>query len=419
MHKWSFRVLLVFAASIPLEDSVQFGIGRISKVFGLLALAVWIVAVAASGKIRRPAPAMWLGGAFVAWSGVSYFWSIQPSGTVGKVSTLVQMFGVVYLVWDQVSSQRRLVILMRAWVLGAFAASALTFLAAATGRATEGSRFASNNAGPNNTGALLAVTVAMACYLIRADEDRRFRVLYSVFIPMAMVAVLLTASRTAAISLALGLAIVVVDRRILTVRRVVGLVAAVVVAATLALVYVPQRSVDRLSTTGTEISSGTLNGRTRYWALCLHLFYQRPVQGIGSGAFPDANFRAIGRGTVPHNAFLSILSELGAVGIFLFLAMIAMAAWGLVDQPQARRRTWVAMGATWFVGANSLTWEVRKITWFLLAIALVQARVTHQERRKARSVAASAAAATAAQLSSDAPADAPVTPTDVVAPSLT
>jgi hypothetical protein len=69
------------------------------------------------------------------------------------------------------------------------------------------------------------------------------------------------------------------------------------------------------------------------------------------------------------------------------------------------------------VGANSLTWEVRKITWFLLAIALVQARVTHQERRKARS--AAAAAATAPQPSSDAPEGVPdMTPKDV-APSLT
>jgi hypothetical protein len=40
----------------------------------------------------------------------------------------------------------------------------------------------------------------------------------------------------------------------------------------------------------------------------------------------------------------------------------------------------LAVGLTWFVGANSLTWEVRKITWFLLAIALVQARTAVTSR---------------------------------------
>jgi hypothetical protein len=70
------------------------------------------------------------------------------------------------------------------------------------------------------------------------------------------------------------------------------------------------------------------------------------------------------------------------------------------------------MGATWFVGANSLTWEVRKITWFLLAIALVQARVTHQEKRKAHSV----AAAIAPPPSSDAPEHPPdMTPQHIAA----
>ena len=380
VHKLSFLVLLGFAASIPLEDSVSFGVGRISKVLGLVALGVWVLAVASTGMVRRPVPAMWLASGLVGWSLLSYFWSDVPEETLTKVGTLAQLLTVVWLVWDQTPNQRALNAVLRAFVLGAFIAAVLTLVAAATGRATEGSRFASANAGPNNTGALLVVAVCMAVYLRRIDYDARYRVLYALFVPVAIVGVILTASRTAAISLATGLLIIVVGTRRFTLRRVVGLAAVGVVAIGLAVSFVPQRSLDRLATTPTEISAGDLNGRTYYWKLSVQLFAQRPVQGIGAGAFPDANLRLGGRGIVAHNAFLSVLVELGAVGIALFLGMLGLAVAGIASQPRDRRGMWMAMGATWFVGANSLTWEVRKITWFLLAVALAQGRINSRAK---------------------------------------
>ncbi len=383
MRKLSFAALLAFAFSIPLEDSLQFGVGRVSKVFGILALATWVLTVAYDGRIRRSIAGLSCAAAFVGWSLMSYFWSSSPTATFHKVATLVQMLAVVWIVWDQTETQRDLMALMRAFVFGSFAASAMTFVAAATGKATEGSRFASNNAGPNNTGALLAVAVAMACYLIRQDATYKYRALYRVFLPIAMVALVLTASRTAVLSLAIGLAIIVVDFSRLTPRRLAGLAAVGVVALGLAALYVPTKSVDRLATTQSEISSGTLNGRTLYWHLSYKLFADNPVGGIGSGAFPEANLLLGDRGIVAHNAFLSILAEVGAVGEGLFLATVGIAAWGLVNQDHDSRRAWLAMGVTWFVGASALTWEVRKITWFVLALALVQARVTWNERAEA------------------------------------
>jgi O-antigen ligase len=145
------------------------------------------------------------------------------------------------------------------------------------------------------------------------------------------------------------------------------------VAMLLAASLVPQRTLDRLGTTSNEISSGTLNGRTLYWKLSWHLFAEHPLQGIGSGAFPHTNLLLGDRGIVAHNAFLSILAELGIVGITLFLGMVLLAGWGLVSLPQDRRRAWIAMGVTWAIGATALTWESRKITWFLVAMALAQA----------------------------------------------
>ncbi len=382
MRKLSFAALLAFAFSIPIEDSVQFGVGRLSKICGIVALAAWLLAVIWDGRLRRGNAALSCATAFVGWACFSYFWSSDPSATFTKVATLVQMLAVVWLVWEQASTQRDLVTLMRAFVLGGIVASAFTLLAAATGHATEGARFASNNAGPNNTGALLAVAVPMACYLIRADAMWRYRLLYKLFLPIAIVAVTLTASRTAALSLAIGLAIIVVDPSELTMQRIAGLGAVGIVAVGLAVAYVPTKSISRLATTQSEIQSGTLNGRTIYWHLSYKIFADNTVGGIGAGAFPEANLLVGDRGIVAHNAFLSILAELGAVGEGLFLAALALAAWGVCYQPRPLRRAWLAIGVTWLVGASALTWEVRKITWFVLALALIQARATWAEEQQ-------------------------------------
>jgi len=386
MRRLSFAALLAFAFSIPLEDSVQFGIGRVSKLFGVLALVAWVMAILVSGRLRRLPVGVAMAAAFVGWALLSYFWSSQPTASLAKAATLLQMLAVVLLVWDQTPTQDRLVVLMRWFILGSFTAAAVTFLAAGTGHATEGSRFASTNSGPNNTGALLAVAVAMACYLLRADRHRGWRLFYAVFLPVAMVGTLLTASRTAALSLAVGLLIIIFDFRWLTPRRVMALGAVGLVAALLVVVYLPSRSADRLGTTSNEISTGTLNGRTLYWKLSFKFFSQHPVEGIGAGAFADENILLGGAGKVAHNAFMSILAELGAVGVSLFLGTIAVAVWGLRAERRDLRRTWMAMGVTWFIGANALTWEVRKLTWFLFALALVQARIIATAGREADDV---------------------------------
>jgi len=380
MRKLSFAALVAFAFSIPLEDAVQFGIGRVSKVFGVLALVAWLMTVVWTGRLRRVPAALAMVAAFVGWALLSYFWSSEPTLSLAKAATLLQMLAVVWLVWDQASSESQLVLLMRAFVVGSFAAAAVTFLAAGAGHATEGARFSSTNSGPNNTGALLAVAVAIACYLIRADRTAWWRPLYALFLPVAMVATLLTASRTAALSLGIGLVIVVFDSRYLTPRRIMALGAVGMAAALLVVVYLPSRSAARLGSTSKEISTGSLNGRTLYWKQSFKLFSHHPLQGVGAGAFADQNVGGVAAaangGAVAHNAFMSILAELGAVGVCLFLAIIAMAAWGLLAERRDLRRTWLAIGVTWFIGANALTWEVRKLTWFLFALALVQARIT-------------------------------------------
>ena len=70
------------------------------------------------------------------------------------------------------------------------------------------------------------------------------------------------------------------------------------------------------------------------------------------------------------------------VGLVLFLAVLASAARCGVALAPALRRTWVAVALAWATASFSLSWETKKITWFLVALVAAQA-VARQERSQA------------------------------------
>jgi len=95
---WALLCTLVF--SLPLEKSIQFpGLGDISRVIGLAAFAAGAAAVALRRGLRPPNAALLLAAAFVLWSGLTWRWSASPPASSARFVTLVQLLGMVWLVW--------------------------------------------------------------------------------------------------------------------------------------------------------------------------------------------------------------------------------------------------------------------------------------------------------------------------------
>lgn len=383
MRRAAFGLLLVFVFSIPLEYSLIFGSLMGSPALGFLAMAAWVLTVIAGGSLRRLTAVHLLATAFVLWSLLSYFWSPVPAATFTKVSRLVQLVALVWIVWDQTTTPARLVAMMRAFVLGSLVATVLAFAAGAQGRAATGTvdRFTSSlDLGPNSAGCILAIAVAMAWYLLQFDHDRRFRKLYLAFIPLAVTAVFLTASRTALLALGLVAVVIVIQGGNLRLQRLLPLCAVGVMATVLVVTFVPESATERLGTTGEELSTGTLSSRRIYWSVGWQVYSRQPLVGVGAGAFGQDTLRETGAQKVAHNVFLSILVELGAVGFALFMLSFGVAAWGLLRQDPIARRAWLAILGALVVAASSLTWETRMVTWLVLALLLVQARMPPQDQ---------------------------------------
>jgi O-antigen ligase len=97
---------------------------------------------------------------------------------------------------------------------------------------------------------------------------------------------------------------------------------------------------------------------------------------VGAGAFQDAvepllSYYDDQHAYVAHNTFLSVLTELGIIGISLFLAVLAcVLAAAFQITPRLERETWLIALGVWAVGVFTLTWENRKTTWIIFALIL-------------------------------------------------
>jgi O-antigen ligase len=373
LSRISFLALLAFVATIPLEDVVHVaGAATLSKAIGFVAFGLWLTSITATERFRRPTIVHHLVALFAAWNVLSVLWSESPAVSVTQSMRIVQLVAVVWVVYDQTRTQEALCRVMSMYVVGALIASVLTI---AFQHATRSSiRFGpSAESGPNSTGCMFSLGVMLVLYLLEQPSVRRWRWLYLAYIPIGSVAILLTASRTALISLVLGTAVTYARRSALTPRRIGATLAAIGVSVALTLAFVPAASLARLGTTEEEISSGTLNNRTISWSTAWDVFSDHPIVGVGAGAFKSLNTDVKDEGGRAHNVAVSIGVELGLVGTTIFWSALAIALVVVVRRRHAERMLWLAFAGVWFVAAMSLTWEIRKITWLVIGLLLTAA----------------------------------------------
>jgi O-antigen ligase len=141
-----------------------------------------------------------------------------------------------------------------------------------------------------------------------------------------------------------------------------GLSGALVVA------YVPDKVVERLSTTGSSVEDLSFGGRFAVWKAGVHAFAQRPVMGYGVSSFKWAVTPELGSlALIAHNSFLSVLVEEGLVGLFLYMMMLLSVFFSILHLPRLERRFGLVLLATLGTAMLPLTWEDQKAVWFIMA----------------------------------------------------
>jgi hypothetical protein len=384
MQRLVYRLSLVFIFSVAWEGLVRLpGIGTLAKLVGLALGLCWVTNAIMTGRIRRPDPFVFAAGAFVVWVALSVFWSADETRSIHHVFTWVQALGLVVVLWDVYRTRAAVRAGLQAYVLGAYVAvgGAIANYFGSNPFYTHYDRFSVGDTNPDGFGFIIALGIPVAWYLASSvgttRAQRRFRALNFAFIPAAFLGLALSGTRTAAVAAGVGM---VFGLASLTRLRPAARIAILLVLAyaffALLPVVAPLKSFQRLGTTATEATQGDLNGRIDQWRQGLDSFWQHPFIGVGTDMYRSVNTL----GKVAHNSFVSILVELGLVGIVLFGIVLLTVVLNALGQPRWDRNFWLTVLVVWTLGASTLTWEYRKTTWVFFTLLVAGAAVARSER---------------------------------------
>lgn len=346
---------------------------------GILALA-WLAFAATASRSEREdrgllsrepflAAALAL---FIAWASMSLVWAEAPATAQSSVIRFALNFVLFPIALLALRTPQQVMWLIGTFVGGASAAVIFGLLTGEVQEAAAEERLTGAGLNPNQLGSYLVVVVLLAGTLAANRYwSASARAGAFVIAGLSVIAVLMTLSRGALIGLAaaLSLAPLVIGRG----RRFATLICVVIAvlgSASWYAVLAPAHSIERI--THPERGGGT--GREDLWRVGWRMVEDRPLLGVGAGNFPVASIHYLLRPgstqrdkiivddkKVAHNIYLTIFSELGSVGLALFLLILGQC---LLCALQAARR---------FAERGDPTMELVARGLFLALVSLVVA----------------------------------------------
>jgi O-antigen ligase len=369
----TFAMALAFVFVIPMEGAVIVpGLGKLSRIVGLLLAASWFFSFLVFGRTRTPKPFHLFAFAFVGWNVLSLFWSQDLPRSTERVSTYLQIAIMLVIIWDVFTSQARLRIGLQTYLFGSLAAAFSTIYNYLNADEFYYQRFAAAGLHVDDLGINLGLAIPIAWYLAtsldaKTGYARLLKAVNFIAIPLLTFAIFLTGTRAALLASApaflyMGVSLL----RLPGTLRILSL--GMMICSLIAVIpFIPASSWERMGTIGTEITEGDLNGRMGLWRSGLLVFSEHPILGSGTNSFPVAT----GADQVAHNTFISVLTETGLVGFGFMIAVMALTIRSGWSRPFWERLFWFSLLAVLLIGISTLTWEHRKPTWLMFSFVVI------------------------------------------------
>jgi O-antigen ligase len=215
---------------------------------------------------------------------------------------------------------------------------------------------------------------------------RRLRIALGVLLALSLLFLLLTNTRSAIIGAALGLVVVAVLHRS---GRLLAAICLVAVAGIALLPSVGERfaQLTDARSIGGDPTGNTLAWRVGYWTQIVTLADRNPVTGIG----PNMTQRETDEAKKPHNDFLRVYVETGALGLTAYLAMVLLclhtARTALRRAPPGSVERGVAVGfagcAVAFVAVSAVSNVISNVVtlWYFVAFAAAASAIARRPVR--------------------------------------
>ena len=378
MRRLTYWLSLFMIFMVPWEGLVEVpGVGTVSRLVGFVVAGLWLWSVVCSGRIRRVTPFHFFVFLFFSWNAISILWSSDIDQTLSQTVLYARMAGLILVIWNVYDTPASVRAGLQAFVLGSFVPVGDVIHNFVVGNVYGFTRYSATGSDPNTAGILIAFATPVALYLGTVahpgGNGNLMRVVNYAYVPAALFAIALTATRFALVMTvpALVFGLVSLSRLKVPARALIsaGLLGTLAFLPSL----VPDTSLTRLSSTLDEVQAGDLNGRTALWKEGLSMWVDRPILGIGSDAFPSSVASIYGRPRSIHSSFVAVLVETGLVGLILLGVILGTAAYQVRYLPKWEARLWMAMLVVWALGNSVMTWMDQKSTWLLLSLLVASA----------------------------------------------
>ena len=245
MTSAAFGALWIFIFALPWENVFVIpGLGTISKLMGIIALGCAALAAVVSGRLRHLNRFHVAALVFLLWAGTSVFRATYSDLAVIKFKTYVQLFAVLWIIWELAPDIRRQRGLLTAYVFGSYVAALLTIFVRPTVAHTS-TRFAAEGFDPNDLGMTLALAIPMAWHLGMTYARPLLRWVCRAYLPLGLVAIGLTGSRGAMVATVAALSIVPLTLTRLSAGRKVAAGFLLLIVGAVSVAFIPESSFQR------------------------------------------------------------------------------------------------------------------------------------------------------------------------------
>jgi O-antigen ligase len=365
-------------------ESVTVGSYRLGRVLAV-AVALFLVLRLVSGWRPAAIPRLaWVPPLlFLTWNWASGFWATSPSGwqdDMGQLALAAAYFLAFALLVESPAQLRQL---LRTYVLGALVISFYSVY-----QAGEHVRAVGLQGDPNIFALYQVAAIPAVGMLARTANGTWRRVGWLLVILPLIASVVASQSRGGLATLALVLPVALIRGGFGRIPWRHGLVSGIAAAGMLASVgLVATRFADRLSFSSVLQDGGT--GRLDIWRVALHAYQQHPLLGLGAGGFQPMSSKLLETtpgvqiepfssyfltGIRVHNIYLEALTELGPIGLLLWLAILGCTVAVLVRFVGGRVRATPAsplllMLGVFAVATVFLSINNNKMLWMVVGLA--------------------------------------------------
>jgi O-antigen ligase len=234
-------------------------------------------------------------------------------------------------------------------------------------------RFAAVGQDPNDVARFLDLGFPLAALLFSGETRWPGRFLALGFLPLGLVAVLLTASRGGFVAAVVALAgCAVLLMRSHAKAAVAGAFAIPAIAAVLWF-SAPHETFVRLATIPAQLNGGDLNQRLNIWGAGWDAFAHAPIFGTGAGSFVSA--AGLNPLDTAHNTALSIVVSGGLCAFFLAMAIVVAVTRAAIETHGLTRLALATALLVWGITSLAATVEENRTTWLLLGMIALAGRL--------------------------------------------